>query len=699
MGVHGFESQQRGVVAPTTARWPSHQHVPFRGRRGVDIVDSSYARVGARTAALITCLLPFLTGVAEGRLRRDGDHSTSLIATATLERRGVERGREPGDVARRLILAQRTDQAQSALAQPATPRAQKATTESEQQRNMADALAREMTSAPRTELNVVQSASEGERIKQKQALDQERERGDKLARELAAARAELDAARQTQAHTVRAIEVGIRQTQALEQERERANNLARELSFLKAELDIARVAASKAMQTSEAELKQEPPIERRNGSKRLALQLVSLKSQLGAARTAESEAAKSAAAEAAQRQALEQELKQEQDKAEALTSELSNLRTTMTATQAAASVAAKATVAHVEERQALERELEKQRDKADTAARQLSSLHAELSAAKTASSELANSRAADAKQKQALERELGQQRTRVDALAREAASLKNERDAARAATPEAVRTAEGAAKAEARREIEKERARSETLTSELASTRKQVEERSTRLAAADAKLLQMTEANAAAAEQKLALDKEHERADGLVRELASVRAQLEDANRKLAARNASTAAVLPSREGAGRAPGHTGTQATATPPARPSASTATTPNAPVTKRPAPPDPDPKVVPASERSAPANASPRPLANEQRLLARANALLRQSDINGARGLLEYVVGQGSARAAFMLAETYDPHVLQLWDARGVAGDSAKARELYERAQAGGIDDAEGRIKGLK
>jgi TPR repeat protein len=87
------------------------------------------------------------------------------------------------------------------------------------------------------------------------------------------------------------------------------------------------------------------------------------------------------------------------------------------------------------------------------------------------------------------------------------------------------------------------------------------------------------------------------------------------------------------------------------------------------------------------------------DEQRLLARANALLRQADISGARPLLEHAVDRGSARAAFMLAETYDARVLQSWRARGIPGDLTKARELYERAQAGGIEDAKERIKMLK
>ena len=106
--------------------------------------------------------------------------------------------------------------------------------------------------------------------------------------------------------------------------------------------------------------------------------------------------------------------------------------------------------------------------------------------------------------------------------------------------------------------------------------------------------------------------------------------------------------------------------------------------------------------AIERSTSANAasrSPVNELNEQRLLARAKALLQQADISGARSLLEHAIEHGSARAAFMLAETYDARVLQSWGARGISGDPTKARELYQQAQAGGIEDAKERIAILK
>src|SRR5258708_4481021 len=128
-----------------------------------------------------------------------------------------------------------------------------------------------------------------------------------------------------------------------------------------------------------------------------------------------------------------------------------------------------------------------------------------------------------------------------------------------------------------------------------------------------------------------------------------------------------------------------------------SASKLPRPEAQLAAREAAPDSDPKVAMATERSAFASAASHPPVDEQRLLARANALLRQADISGARPLLEHALERGSARAAFMLAETYDAHVLQSWRVR--SGDPTKARELYARAQAGGIEDAKAWIEALK
>ena len=83
---------------------------------------------------------------------------------------------------------------------------------------------------------------------------------------------------------------------------------------------------------------------------------------------------------------------------------------------------------------------------------------------------------------------------------------------------------------------------------------------------------------------------------------------------------------------------------------------------------------------------------------RQIAHATALLAQGNIGAARGFLERAVDVGSPDASFALAETYDPRVLARWGTYGTRGDLSKARELYEKAAAGGIEEARKRLKSL-
>jgi len=87
------------------------------------------------------------------------------------------------------------------------------------------------------------------------------------------------------------------------------------------------------------------------------------------------------------------------------------------------------------------------------------------------------------------------------------------------------------------------------------------------------------------------------------------------------------------------------------------------------------------------------------SEDKLLARAHALVLQGNIDGARLWLERAVETGSARAEFDLAQTYDPHALSIWKTYGVRGDLAKARALYSRAYSRGIAEAKERIEALE
>jgi hypothetical protein len=83
----------------------------------------------------------------------------------------------------------------------------------------------------------------------------------------------------------------------------------------------------------------------------------------------------------------------------------------------------------------------------------------------------------------------------------------------------------------------------------------------------------------------------------------------------------------------------------------------------------------------------------------LLARASALIGQGNIGAARIVLERAVETGSAQASYMLAETYDPLVLSTWKTYGTHGDVTKARELYAKALAGGVQEAKDRSVALR
>jgi hypothetical protein len=48
--------------------------------------------------------------------------------------------------------------------------------------------------------------------------------------------------------------------------------------------------------------------------------------------------------------------------------------------------------------------------------------------------------------------------------------------------------------------------------------------------------------------------------------------------------------------------------------------------------------------------------------------------------------------------MLAETYDPVILSSWGTYGTRGEATKARELYAKAHAGGIQEAKNRFDAL-
>jgi TPR repeat protein len=88
-----------------------------------------------------------------------------------------------------------------------------------------------------------------------------------------------------------------------------------------------------------------------------------------------------------------------------------------------------------------------------------------------------------------------------------------------------------------------------------------------------------------------------------------------------------------------------------------------------------------------------------ADEAKLLARAESLIKQFDFAAARLLLAYALEKGSARAALMMAETYDPQILRSLQTNGIRGDRQRAREFYQLAAEAGLEKARERVEALR
>jgi hypothetical protein len=111
------------------------------------------------------------------------------------------------------------------------------------------------------------------------------------------------------------------------------------------------------------------------------------------------------------------------------------------------------------------------------------------------------------------------------------------------------------------------------------------------------------------------------------------------------------------------------------------------------------------APTGDVKPPPNSATQPAANPGgspqavRLIARANLLLEQGNIGAARNMLDRAAEMGSTQALFWLAETYDPLLLSARKTYGTQSDIAKARELYDKALAGGVSQAKTRLEALQ
>ncbi len=73
----------------------------------------------------------------------------------------------------------------------------------------------------------------------------------------------------------------------------------------------------------------------------------------------------------------------------------------------------------------------------------------------------------------------------------------------------------------------------------------------------------------------------------------------------------------------------------------------------------------------------------LQEETELLSQGETHLRNGNVVFARVLFEELAARGSARAAFAVAQTYDPAVLQQIGVVGIQGDVEKAKSWYRKA----------------
>ncbi|MCW2220020.1 chromosome segregation ATPase [Bradyrhizobium japonicum] len=384
--------------------------------------------------------------------------------------------------------------------------------------------------------------------------------------------------------------------------------------------------------------------------------------------------------------------------------------------------AAKAAEAAARQRQAAEREVAELRKslqqeqeksavlvkvnnevKAATASAQQQSRALEEAQARVASlaSELAAAGKADeaaAQQKQAAEHEIAELRQSLQQEQEKSAALVKMNNEEKAATASAQQQG---------RALEEAKARTASLASELAATRKADEAAARQKQATEREIAELRQslrqeqeksaalvkmnneekaATASAQQQGRALEEAQARVASLASELAATRkAQEEAAHQKQAAGREIFSQQGPSRiDRMARAPAFV---------QRPIGEFVTAKRAI----------EGPIVPATQTATTA-VSEQPVTADQdkaeaaRLIARASALLGQGNIGAARVVLERAAENDNARARFMLAETYDPVVLSAWGTYGTRGEAAKARELYAKAQSGGIREAKDRLEAL-
>ena len=120
-------------------------------------------------------------------------------------------------------------------------------------------------------------------------------------------------------------------------------------------------------------------------------------------------------------------------------------------------------------------------------------------------------------------------------------------------------------------------------------------------------------------------------------------------------------------------------------------------------QPAPNAPEPAILDAplpTPRPSPARVQPAVSAMlADAMIRRADALLHQGDVSGARLLYERAAGAGSGLAAAALGNTFNPAFLKQAGVVGLRPDSAQAAAWYRRALELGNEEARVVLQGLQ
>jgi len=636
----------------------------------------------------------------------------------------------------------------------------------------------------------------------KESLQQERERAERLEQDLAAAGRDVETqtalaakANDNATQLKQTAESGAAELkESLRQERERAGRLEQDLAAARRDVETQTALAAKAnddatqlKQTAEsgaAELKESLQQERERAGRLeqdLAAARRDVETQTALAARANDDAtqlnkvAESGFAE------LKRSLQQEHDRAESLTKELSMARATIYAHEAQArkdsdqamdlrqgdksgtaelseslqhereravqleqdlaaarrdvetrtALAAKANDDATQLRKAVEsgsaelkRSLQQEHDRAETLAQDLSTARTQIYAyeaqTRKAGEQAANLKRAAESGVAELRNSLQQERERATRLEQDLAAARRDVETQ---TALAAKVNEDATQlkqvvekgsAELKRSLQKEHDRAEVLTRDLSMVHTTIyayEAQSRSISDRAAGLKQAEESSAT--ELRKSLVQEWERAARLQRELAAARrgvetqtalaakARAEAARLRQVAEHGSTELKrslqlerdgvtrlereLPSERNKQDAPAVTTSGQVTRDKKREAEATKPVAAGPATI-------------AEARGEP-QLTPENAAQAARLVVRASVLLGQGDISSARSMLERAADTGSAQASFKLAETYDPLILRKWGTYGTRGDAAKARDLYAKAQAGGIKEATERLDALR